>query len=122
MQTELHSTDAALAQTDVVPYLDPEGFATLLEQTRGLAMVDFTADWCPPCRRLAPHIDTLARDLAGRLRIAKVDVDDHPELAARFNVMSLPTLLFFRDGQLVDRLVGGLPPVDLRARALELGA
>jgi thioredoxin 1 len=104
----------------IVPYVDAECFAALVEQARGLALVDFTANWCPPCRILAPHIDALARDLSGSVVVVKVDVDDHPDLASRFAVLSMPTLIFFRDGQVVDRIVGALPPDRLRAKVDEL--
>lgn len=102
------------------PYVDPEQFSTLVEQARGLALVDFTADWCPPCRMLAPHIDALARELTGSVIVTKVDVDEQPGIASRYGVMSMPTLLFFRDGKVVDRIVGALPPAQLRAKVNEL--
>jgi thioredoxin 1 len=102
------------------PYVDAESFTTLVEQTRGLALVDFTASWCPPCKMLAPHIDALARELSGAVVVAKVDVDEQPGLTSRFGVRGMPTLLFFRDGQVVDRIVGALPPAQLRAKMNEL--
>lgn len=104
----------------IVPYLDAERFTAVVERGQGLALVDFTADWCPPCRILAPHIDALARECLANVVVAKVDVDDQPDLASRFGVLSLPTLLFFRGGQVVDRIVGALPPARLRARVDEL--
>jgi len=64
--------------TTAAPFIDAAGFTTLVEQGRGLALVDFTADHCPPCRVLAPQVDALARELAGRVTVAKVDVDHHP--------------------------------------------
>jgi thioredoxin 1 len=106
----------------IAPYVDAERFAADVEQARGLALVDFTADWCPPCRVLAPHIDALARELSGRVTVAKVNVDDQPALAARFGVMSMPTLLFFRDGAVVDRIIGAVPAALLRARLDALAA
>jgi len=103
-----------------VPYLDAERFASSVEQFPGIALVDFTADWCPPCRVLAPHIDALAREVGPAVVVAKVDVDDHPDIASRFGVLSMPTLLFFRNGQVVDRIVGAVPPARLRAKIEEL--
>ena len=70
------------------------------------ALVDCWADWCGPCHMLAPTIDALARDYAGRVLVAKLDVDANPATAGRFDVRSIPTMLLFRDGRLVDRLVG----------------
>jgi thioredoxin 1 len=104
----------------VAPHLDQEQFTRVIEQARGLALVDFTAVWCPPCRILGPQIDALAHELASSVVIAKVDVDEQPDLAARFGVRSIPTLVFFRDGEVVDRHVGALPPERMRARVREL--
>ncbi len=67
---------------------------------------DFWAEWCAPCRRVAPIVKELARKFEGRAIVAKLDVDAHPELAQRFGVRSIPTLLFFRDGSVVDNVVG----------------
>ena len=106
----------SIGMTDAAPYLDPETFAARVEAGSGLAVVDFTAAWCPPCRQIAPHLEALARELAPAVLIGKVDADDHPALAARFGVRGLPTLLLFQDGEVVDRIVGALPPAQLRAR------
>jgi thioredoxin 1 len=110
------SAPATSAPEPGAPYLDGQRFAAVVEQTHGLALIDFTAAWCPPCRMLGPSVDALARELAPNVVIAKVDVDDHPELASRFGVLSMPTLLFFRGGQLVDRIVGVVPIDHLRAK------
>jgi thioredoxin 1 len=69
-------------------------------------VVDLWAEWCPPCHALAPVLDQIAAERVGELRIAKVDVDAHPEIARRFDVMSFPTLLVFDGGRVVRRLVG----------------
>jgi thioredoxin 1 len=106
--------------TGAAPYVDTERFAAMVEQAPGLALVDFTADWCPPCRRLAPHVDALARDLSESLTVVKVNVDDQPGIASRFSVLSVPTLIFFRGGQVVDRIVGAWPPEQLRAKVDQL--
>jgi thioredoxin 1 len=75
-------------------------------QAPGLSLVDFWADWCGPCKALAPTIDELAREESGRLNVVKLDVDANPETAARYGIRGIPTLLFFKDGKLVDQLVG----------------
>jgi thioredoxin len=119
MPTDTPVPDAGTPLT-IAPYVDAERFTALVEQAKGLALVDFTAAWCPPCRILAPHVDALARELWGSVVVAKVDVDDQPGLASRFCVLSAPTLIFFRGGQVIDRIVGALPPERLRARVDEL--
>jgi thioredoxin 1 len=109
--------------TDTVqnaPFVDPDRFAALVEQAPGLAVVDFTAAHCAPCRMLAPHVDELARELTGRVVVAKVDVDAEPALTARFGIRGTPTLLFFRDGQVVDKIVGAVPMAQLRAKVTSL--
>ena len=72
-------------------------------------LLDCWAAWCAPCGAMAPILDDLARNYAGRLKVAKLNVDQNPVTASRYSVMSLPTLLFFRDGQVVDTAAGALP-------------
>lgn len=79
-------------------------------------VVDFYAPWCGPCRMLAPVVQALAQKYAGRARFVKVNVDDAPELAERFGISGVPTLLFVRDGEEVDRVVGFAPPQVISAR------
>jgi thioredoxin 1 len=72
----------------------------------GPVLVEVGADWCPPCRLMGPVVAAVAAEQAGRLRVLEIDYDEHPEVAARYDVRSIPTLLVFRDGRLVGRLVG----------------
>jgi thioredoxin 1 len=81
-------------------------------------LVDFGADWCGPCQRLAPFIDELARDFSGRAKVAKVDVDTNQGLATRYSVMSVPTLVIFKDGQEFKKWIG-FTSKDTLARGLE---
>jgi thioredoxin 1 len=75
-----------------------------------LAMVDFWASWCGPCKRIGPMVEKIAKDYDGKALVGKVNIDEEPELAQRFGVMSIPTLVFMKDGQEFDRKVGVMPP------------
>jgi thioredoxin 1 len=81
-------------------------------------VVDLWADWCGPCRMVAPVIEDLARDFAGRVTYGKCDVDQNRVIAAQFSVTAIPTLLFFANGALIDRAVGALPKEAVRARVM----
>ncbi|MFJ2649599.1 thioredoxin [Streptomyces sp. NPDC087420] len=72
-------------------------------------LVEFTADWCPPCRQLAPVLSAVAAEEAGRLKIVQLDVDTNPEITTRYGVLAMPTLLLFRDGEPVKSMVGARP-------------
>ena len=86
-----------------------DNFATEIEGATGLALVDFWAPWCAPCRIVAPIVEQLAGDFEGKLKVGKVDVDNNQRIASRFNIRSIPSILFFKDGQLVDTVVGAVP-------------
>ena len=73
-----------------------------------LVMIDFWAGWCGPCKQMAPSIELASEELADRLVVAKANVDENPELSAKYNIRSIPTLLFFKRGQVVDRQVGAI--------------
>ena len=73
---------------------------------KGLVMVDFWAEWCGPCRMVAPIVDELAQEYSDKLRVFKLNTDENPEVAGRYQIMGIPTLLFFKDGKPVDKIVG----------------
>ncbi len=79
-------------------------------------LVDFWAEWCGPCKMIAPHLDKIAEDYGDKIRIRKVDIDEERGLAEKYRVESIPTLMFFKDGKLVDQLIGARPPKDITSR------
>ncbi len=81
----------------------------------GVILVDFWAAWCGPCLRVAPTLEAIAREKAGSMRLGKLNVDENPRTAERFQVMSIPTMLLFKDGKLVDGVVGALPRPQIEA-------
>lgn len=84
-------------------------FANEVLSYPGIVLVDCWAPWCGPCRMVAPVLDHLAAEYAGRIKVAKLNVDENPGIASRYETRSIPTMLFFKGGQLVNRLVGALP-------------
>ena len=86
--------------------LNESNFDTEIKAYAGIALIDFYADWCGPCKMLAPVMEDLAGRYEGRALVGKVNVDDEPELAGRFGVMSIPTVVLFVNGQEVERKVG----------------
>jgi thioredoxin 1 len=84
-------------------------FAQEVEQYEGLAIVDFWATWCGPCHMVAPIMEQLAAEHQGKVKVVKLDVDANQRTAMRFNVRSIPSILFFKDGRHVDTLVGAYP-------------
>jgi thioredoxin 1 len=89
--------------------LTQDDFQTEVLESNIPVLVDFWAPWCGPCRRMAPLVEEMARQYAGRVKVVKIDVDQSQELAGGYGVNSVPTLMIFKNGQVVDRLVG-IPP------------
>lgn len=79
-------------------------------------MIDFYADWCGPCKMMGPIVEKLAAEYDGKVKIGKINVDEEPDLAGKYNIMSIPSFLFVKDGNVADKTVGGMQKEDLAAR------
>ena len=99
--------------SDLVKHITDAEFQQTV--AKGVTLVDFWAPWCGPCRMIAPILDELAGELKDKARIVKINVDENPVVAGQFGIMSIPTLLLFKDGQKVDQKVGGQAKPQLKA-------
>lgn len=97
-------------------HFNEANFSDEVLKAKGPVLVDFWAEWCGPCKAIGPIIDQLAVELQGKIKIGKVNVDESGELAGQFEVMSIPTLLIFKDGKPVDQIVGAMPKDRLLAK------
>jgi len=107
--------------SDSAVHLTEQNFDEALTQYDGVLMVDFWAEWCGPCKAIAPVLEDLAREAAGRLTLAKVNVDENHGLAARYGIRSIPTVLFVKDGKVQDQVVGAVPRAKLKEKLAALG-
>jgi thioredoxin 1 len=95
--------------------LDDAKFRGFVEKSR-LALVDFYADWCGPCHALSPVLEKLSEELKGKVAFGKLNIDSNRETAGKYGIMSIPTLIIFKNGKLADRLVGAMPAEMIRQR------
>lgn len=99
---------AEITPMKAVPITD-QNIEEVVANSQNLVLVDFGAEWCPPCRMMGPIVDKLAEDLDGKAVVGKLDVDANPQATAKFGVRNLPTFLLFKDGNVVERIVGAVP-------------
>ncbi len=102
--------------------LDADNFEQEVMQAEQAVLVDFGAEWCPPCKAIAPIIEEIATEYDGVARVGTVDVDDNKSLAERYAIGSIPTLLFFKDGEVVDRIQGLVPKSEIDRKLAALSS
>ena len=104
--------------SDKIAQLTDDTFKSTIASATSPVLVDFWAPWCGPCKAIAPILEELATELEGKVQVAKVNVDDNNELAGEYGVRAIPTMLIFKDGRLVDQIVGLLPKAALKEKLL----
>jgi len=102
--------------SDKIVNLTTETFKTTIAGATTPVLVDFWAPWCGPCKAIAPILEELAEEFAGQLRIAKVNIDDNAEIATEHGIRAIPTMLLFKNGKLVEQIVGMLPKATLKEK------
>jgi thioredoxin 1 len=93
--------------------VDNSNFKSDVLEAQGPVVVDFWAEWCGPCKMIGPSLEEISNELSGKVKVAKLNIDENPELAAQFGVRSIPTLMIFKDGEVADIKVGALPKTAL---------
>ena len=96
--------------------ISDQSFEEAVIKSNKPALVDFWAPWCGPCRMVAPVLDSLAKKYDGKFKFCKLNVDENPKTAAKFNVMSIPTIMLFKDGKVADTVVGAVPEDTLKTK------
>lgn len=101
-------------------HLNEDNFQKEIIESKIPVLVDFWASWCGPCKMISPIIDEISKEYAGKLKVSKVNVDDNPQIASKFGIMSIPTILFFKDGQVVDQITGAVSKKVLKNKIDEI--
>ncbi len=102
--------------SDAITSVSNDTFDSIVLQSESLVMVDFWATWCGPCKIVAPVVEELAKEYEGRVTFAKVNTDENPDLASRFSIRGIPTLMFFKAGKVMDQVVGAVPKAQLKSK------
>lgn len=102
--------------SDAVTSVTNDTFDSEVLQSKSLVMVDFWATWCGPCKIIAPVVEELAKEYAGKVTFTKVNTDENSDLAGRYNIRGIPTLMFFKDGKVMDQVVGAVPKAQLKSK------
>lgn len=89
--------------------LTDENFQEEISNHKGVAIIDFWAVWCVPCKMVSPIIEQLSEEYAGQVKVGKLNVDENRQIASQFGIMSIPTIMIFKDGQMVDQIIGAVP-------------
>ena len=97
-------------------HLTESSFDAEIGKHKEVLMVDFWAEWCQPCRAIAPALEELAQESNGSVSLSKVNVDDNPQLAARYGIRSIPTILFMKDGKVMDQVIGAVPKSQMKKK------
>lgn len=104
-----------MASPDVVT-LEDGTFDSEVLKSEIPVLVDFWAVWCGPCRMVAPIVDEVSKEYAGKLKVLKLNTDENPDVAGKYRIMGIPTLMFFKDGKTVDQIVGAVPKSQLKTK------
>jgi len=102
--------------SDTVKSVTTDSFDEEVVKLEGLVMVDFWATWCGPCKIVAPVVEELAKEYEGKVTFAKVNTDENPDIASRYSIRGIPTLMFFKDGKVMDQVVGAVPKGQLKSK------
>lgn len=102
-----------------VVHLTDENFKKEVLESKSPFLVDFWATWCGPCRKVGPVVEELAVEFKGKIKIGKLNIDDGPKIASAYGVMSIPTLMFFKDGKIIEQIVGAVSKSELKTKLEE---